>query len=255
MDDAQKRIKKNEYQRKWRANKNPTQPIPCIISKPELVVDTDTIPLKYKPKKAKKITLKDSSVSAYTSKLRAFHLRMTGLPLSQDIINAIKGDDYDKKAVQNEFKYLYDKTTFIINNELNAIPNICKIFTKIPGFTKLIKAIVPVKRNIENAQTIRRNNTIINKDDLISFDKQDILKNISKLSNNTDGFISKLNKKLELEKIQQTTINCMWLLELDNLIKLYNEYKEDRDRTMNGEEIKIKKKLFKKVPKSQLQIV
>ena len=186
MDDAQKRLKKNEYQRKWRANKNPTQPIPSIISKPELVVDTDALPLKYKPKKSKKITLKDTSVSAYTSKLRAFHLRMTGLPLSQDIINAIKGDDYDKKAIQDEFKYLSEKTTFIINNELNAIPNICKIFTKIPGFAKLIKTIVPIKRNLENAQTIRRNNTVINKDDLISFDKHDILKNISKLSNNQD---------------------------------------------------------------------
>lgn len=186
MDDAQKRLKKNEYQRKWRANKNPTQPIPSIITKPELVVDTDALPLKYKPKKSKKITLKDTSVSAYTSKLRAFHLRMTGLPLSQDIINAIKGDDYDKKAIQDEFKYLSEKTTFIINNELNAIPNICKIFTKIPGFAKLIKTIVPIKRNLENAQTIRRNNTVINHDDLISFDKQDILKNISKLSNNHD---------------------------------------------------------------------
>ncbi len=70
-----------------------------ILIKPDLVIDTDTTPLHKKPKKAKKSILKDSSIITYTGKLRAFHLRMTGLPLSADIINAIQGNDYDKKVV------------------------------------------------------------------------------------------------------------------------------------------------------------
>lgn len=182
MNEDLKRQKKNEYQRKWRANKASPIPPPSIIHKPDLVIDTDTIPLKYKPKKAKKITLKNTTIYTYTTKLRAFHLRMTGLPLSQNIINAIEGNDYDKKAVQDEFKYLYDNIDFIVSNEFNSIPNICKVFTKLSGFLKLIKILVPIKRNIEKAQSIRRNNTTILKDDLVSFDKHIILLNASKIT-------------------------------------------------------------------------
>jgi len=61
-------------------------------------------------------------------------------------------------------------------------------------------------------------------------------------------FKEKERKTQELEKIKQTTINCMWLTELDKLSVLYNEYKEDRSRTMRGEEkimIKGKKKILK----------
>jgi hypothetical protein len=160
-----------------------------ILIKPDLVIDTDTTPLHKKPKKAKKSILKDSSIITYTGKLRAFHLRMTGLPLSADIINAIQGNDYDKKVVQDEFKYLYVKLDIIKVNELRSIPTICKIFTKIPGFVKLIKILVPIKRNIEKAEAIRRNDTSIKQDDIISFDKQDLLLNSSKLQNDSEKLL------------------------------------------------------------------
>jgi hypothetical protein len=160
-----------------------------ILIKPDLVIDTDTTPLHKKPKKAKKSILKDSSIITYTGKLRAFHLRMTGLPLSADIINAIQGNDYDKKVVQDEFKYLYVKLDIIKVNELRSIPTICKIFTKIPGFVKLLKILVPIKRNIEKAEAIRRNDTSIKQDDIISFDKQDLLLNSSKLQNDSEKLL------------------------------------------------------------------
>lgn len=192
MEDTLKRQKKNEYQRKWRAKINitPKPPKhPSILHKPDVVIDTNTIPLKYKPKKAKNITLKDSSIYTYTSKLRAFHLRMTGLQLSQNIIDAIQGKPYDKLAIQNEFKYLYEKIDFIVSNEINSIPNLCKVFTKLPGFVKLLKLIVPIKRNIENALAVRRNDTLVDKNDLISFNKHDVLLNASKINNNHDKLL------------------------------------------------------------------
>jgi hypothetical protein len=182
MNEEQKRLRRNENKRKLRA-KIATQTLPILI-KPDLVVNTETTPLKYKPKKAKNIVLKEKTIITYTSKLRAFHNRMTGLPLSQNIINAIKGIDYDKKAVQDEFKYLYDKVSYIKDNELSAIPNICKIFTKITGFVKLIKMLIPIKRNIEIAEGVRRNNTTILQENLISLDKQDLLNNSNKLTDN-----------------------------------------------------------------------
>ena len=186
MNDEEKRLKKNEYQRNRRAN---LTKLKSIVNKPDLVVDTDTTPLTRKPKKAKKCILKESSIITYTSKLGAFHKRMTGLPLSQDIIDAIQGKDYDKIVVQDEFKYILEKIDYIKQNELSSIPTICKIFTKITGFVKLIKVLVPIKRNIEKAESIRRNDATINKDDIISFDKQELLKNSSILTDNYEKLL------------------------------------------------------------------
>ena len=187
MNDEEKKLKKNEYKRNLRAKISAQTP--SIISKPELVVNIDTSALQYKPKKAKKIPLKEKTIITYTSKLRAFHNRMTGLPLSQDIIDAIQGKDYDKKNVQNEFKYLYDRIAYIKEMELKSIPNLCKIFTKITGFVKLIKILVPIKRNIEKAEGVRRNETFINHEDIISFDKQDILARASILTDNHEKLL------------------------------------------------------------------
>lgn len=178
MNDEEKRQKKNEYQRKWRAKKAES-----IISKPILEVNLDdAVPLKYKPKKAKKIDLKDNTIATYTTKLRAFHKRMTGLPLSENIINAIEGKEYDKKAIQDEFKYIYERLEYIKVNEVSAIPNICKIFSKFVGFAKLIKVITPMKWKVEEALQNRRNESTIKEEDLISFDKEEVLQNALKLT-------------------------------------------------------------------------
>jgi DNA topoisomerase-2 len=50
------------------------------------------------------------------------------------------------------------------------------------------------------------------------------------------------NKDVELNVIKSTTINKMWSSELDNLSEQYLEYKEVRQRLMDGEETKSKKK-------------
>ena len=183
MDAEEKRRKKTEYQRLWRARKATTAVAEPVISKPELeVILDDTTPLKYKPKRAKAIPLKQNTINTYVSKLRAFHRRMTGLDLSEDIVNAINGDIYDKKVIQDEFKYLYEKMPYIIEKELKAIPNLCKIFTKITGFVRLIKFLTPIKRSIEMAEGVKRNESTIKEEDMISFDKQDIIENALKLT-------------------------------------------------------------------------
>jgi len=51
------------------------------------------------------------------------------------------------------------------------------------------------------------------------------------------------NKESELEIIKKTTINKMWLSELEVLKDNYLEYKEERTRLMNGEESSKKKKV------------
>jgi hypothetical protein len=179
--DIEKRRKKAEYQKAWRANKKVENE--SIISKPILEVSLDNIdPLKKRPKKSKKIELKNSSVATYTSKLRAFHKRMTGLQLSQNAIDAIEGKEYDKKAIKDEFKYIESKIDYIKEHEINAIPNLCKIFAKFVGFAKLIKILTPMKWEIERGLSVRRNETTIKQDDIISFDKEDVIANALKLT-------------------------------------------------------------------------
>ncbi len=50
------------------------------------------------------------------------------------------------------------------------------------------------------------------------------------------------NKEQELNLVKSTTINQMWSSELDNLLEQYLEYKELRQRLMDGEDTKLKKK-------------
>ena len=67
------------------------------------------------------------------------------------------------------------------------------------------------------------------------------------------------NKELELETIRNTTINRMWVSEIDNLREQYVEYKEERARLMCGEDTKKKKVVskgaVKKVVKKQSLLV
>lgn len=68
------------------------------------------------------------------------------------------------------------------------------------------------------------------------------------------------NKQVELETVKSTTINKMWLSELEKLSEEYSAYKEERNRLMNGEDSKPKKKVVaktavKKVVKKQTLLV
>ena len=69
-------------------------------------------------------------------------------------------------------------------------------------------------------------------------------------------FKEKGEKEKELEIIKTTTINQMWTTELDNLKSLYIEYKESRERLMNGNEnVKPKKKIVSSNSKSKINLV
>jgi DNA topoisomerase II len=59
------------------------------------------------------------------------------------------------------------------------------------------------------------------------------------------------NKDQELTIIKSTTINQMWSSELDNLLEQYLEYKDIRQRLMDGEDSKLKKSQKKVVSKGK----
>jgi DNA topoisomerase-2 len=67
----------------------------------------------------------------------------------------------------------------------------------------------------------------------------------------TEENVEKLNKECgnkmaELERVKTTTVNQMWLGELENLKSLYSEYKVERERLMSGSDSKPKKKTLVK---------
>jgi len=72
MNEEQKRLRRNENKRKLRA-KIATETPPILI-KPDLVVNTETTPLKYKPKKAKNIVLKEIIKSKILYKVKHFYI-------------------------------------------------------------------------------------------------------------------------------------------------------------------------------------
>ena len=81
----------------------------------------------------------------------------------------------------------------------------------------------------------------------------------------TEENVARLNKEhggkeSELEIVKSTTINKMWLNELETLKEQYFEYKEERNKLMNGDDVKPKKKVVsktavKKVVKKQSLLV
>ena len=72
-------------------------------------------------------------------------------------------------------------------------------------------------------------------------------------------FKEKGEKEKELETIKTTSINQMWSSELDNLKSLYIEYKESRQRLMDGgeknEKVKLKKKIISTNSKPKVNLI
>jgi DNA topoisomerase-2 len=67
-------------------------------------------------------------------------------------------------------------------------------------------------------------------------------------------FKEKGNKERDLEKIQSTTVQEMWLHEIDNLKTVYMEYKEERERLLQGDD-NAKPQKKKVVKSSQNKVV
>jgi DNA topoisomerase-2 len=67
-------------------------------------------------------------------------------------------------------------------------------------------------------------------------------------------FKEKGNKEKDLEKIQSTSVQEMWLHELDNLKTVYMEYKEERERLLQGDD-NAKPQKKKVVKSSQNKVV
>jgi hypothetical protein len=242
MDAEEKRRKKNEYQREYRA-KNKVEITKPVIE--EIVLDV--APYKYKPKRAKKVALKDSTIITYVSKIRAFHRRMTGLDLSDNMISAISGEEYDKEAVKTEFKYLYDRIDYIKEKETKSVDTLCKVFTKFVGFVKLVKILTPIKKQLDTAYEIRRNETTISEEDLIDFDKEVVMKNALRLQDKTEQLLYLLTTLLPTRRLDDYRTM--------KIGKSNGNYCEDGVMYIKDTNTKNKKSITIKIPNEMIELI
>jgi len=153
-----------------------------------------------------------------------------------DIINAY----YDVRLdlYQDRKNYLIDA----LEKELIVLANKARyIQENLDGTIDLRKK----KREEVNELLKSKNYDILDKDNDYKYLVKMPMDSVTE--ENVDKLLkSKLSKELELEKIKTTTINQMWISELDELRDKYTKYREDRVMIMNGEEPKKKKTVVKK---------
>jgi hypothetical protein len=241
MNEEQRR-KKAEYQKLYRA-RNKIEIVKPVIE--EIALDVE--PLKRKPKRAKKVALKESTINTYVSKLRAFHRRMTGLDLSENIISAISGEEYDKEEIKTEFKYLYDRLDYIKETEIKSVDTLCKIFTKFVGFVKLVKILTPFKKQLELAYEKRRDETTINEADLIDFDKQVVMKNAMRLSDKHNQLLYLLTTLIPTRRLDD--YRTMKIGKWDG------NYCEDGTMYIKDTNTKNKKSITIRIPNEMIELV
>jgi DNA topoisomerase II len=115
-----------------------------------------------------------------------------------------------------------------------------------------------IKENLEGTIDLRKKKKdevqeMLEEKDYDVIDGDDDFKYLTKMPMDsvTEENVEKLNKECgnklaELERVKTTTVNQMWLGELENLKSLYSDYKVERERLMSGSDSKPKKKTLVK---------
>jgi DNA topoisomerase-2 len=138
------------------------------------------------------------------------------------------------------------RKVFMINNiekELILLSNKAKYIKEIlDGTIDLRKK----KREEINTMLTNKGYNIINDDEEYKYLVKMPMDSVTE--ENIDKLLKeKANKETELETIKTTTINKMWLKELNKLSELYIEYKEERNKSLEPEDkTKNKKKVVSK---------
>lgn len=147
------------------------------------------------PRKLNKQPLKDSSQNNYIYIIKRIHKDYTNEDIKDDddVIKAIKGEPFNYKNVVKQFpyflneRYVYD---FIIR-WTKQLREVAGIFSRINGFTFFRKRILPYIDVLNKIKEDKRDATTIDEDIKLklSFNPNDILPNVDKLSNNYEKLL------------------------------------------------------------------
>lgn len=155
----------------------------------------DILPQASIPRKINKQPLKHNTQNNYIYLIKKIHKYYTNEDIkdNDDIIKAIKGEPFNYKNVVKQFpyflneRYIYD---FIIR-WTKQLREVAGIFSRINGFTFFRKRIVPYIDVLNKIQQDKRDATTIDEDVKLklSFNHNDILPNLNKLSNNYEKLL------------------------------------------------------------------
>jgi len=136
---------------------------------------------------------KEVTKNTYISFIRAFYRRNTGEELGDDddIIKSIRDEEYNALKVSRKFKSILEDKFKEIRRRPYEVNNLFKIFNSIRGFTEISKRlyayVLEYGKQYEEKRSVAR---VEDKKDLeISFEEEEIKKNIERIVNRRDKII------------------------------------------------------------------
>ena len=136
---------------------------------------------------------KEVTKKTYISFIRAFYRRNTGEELGEDedIIKSIRDEEYNALNVSRKFKGILEDKFKEIRRRPYEVNNLFKIFNSIRGFRDISKRlyayVLEYGKQYEEKRSVAR---VERKEDLeISFEKEDIMRNIERIVNRRDKII------------------------------------------------------------------
>ena len=136
----------------------------------------------------------ENTKNVYVSFIRQFYKRRAGEELEEDadIIKKIREDRYSALGVSRQFKVLIEENMKDIVRIPYEVNNLYKIFRGIRGFTEISKTLYPYMVEYgKQYEELRSVAVVEDKNDLeiISFERDEIIKNIERIEDITDRII------------------------------------------------------------------
>jgi hypothetical protein len=202
----------------------------------KILKGVDKLPEHKVKKGEKKEGKKEVTKKTYISFIRQFYKRNTGEELGEedDIIKSIREERYNAQRVSKQFKGILNDKFDEIRKRPYEVNNLFKIFNGIRGFTEINKRLYAYVLEYGKQYEEKRSIAIVEeKEDLeISFEEEEIMKNIEKIVNRTDkiiyGFIflikGRLNdlRMLRIARDKEETMNIEYNYIYDNKIYINN---------------------------------
>ena len=130
--------------------------------------------------------------SNYIAYINNFYKKNKGVELGEgsDIIKKIKGEEYNSLKISREFKELIKENIGGIKGNPTDVKNIYSIFRGIRGFSEISKILYPYLKDYAEQYDDKRSEIVAVDDNLrISFERDEINKNLSKLTDDLDKII------------------------------------------------------------------
>lgn len=158
--------------------------------------------IEYEVKKLKKIGklpavkqkegIADITKNNYISYIKNFYKKINDKELCEDseIIKKIREEKYNSLKISKEFKKLINDNIGTIKENPTDVKNIYSIFRGIRGFAEISKVLYPYLKDYAEQYDEKRSEIVAEDDDIkISFERDEIIKNINKLIDDIDKII------------------------------------------------------------------